>query len=69
LVAIVFACDFVFSVCGGYGCEGEGALIIFFGIHVFLVFFCDTNFVVIMNSTPPPPCIIAAGTSRLQYCF
>jgi hypothetical protein len=38
LVAIaVFAYDFVFVVCGGYGCEGEGDLIILFANHVFLV--------------------------------
>ncbi len=38
LVAIVvFACDFVCVVCGGYGCEGEGTMIIFFANHVILV--------------------------------
>jgi hypothetical protein len=39
LVAIaVFACDFVFVFCGGYGCDGEGAFLTFVSIQLFL--FC-----------------------------
>jgi hypothetical protein len=62
----VFACDFVLLFWVGYGCEGWG-----FDHIVQLFYFsfasCDTNFVVIMSSTPPPPCTIAAGIWRMQY--
>jgi hypothetical protein len=38
LVAIdVFACDFLYVVCGGYGCEEEGTLLTFFANHVIVV--------------------------------
>jgi hypothetical protein len=40
----------------------EGALIaLVLSFCDILIFCCDANFVVIMNSTPPPPCTIAAG--------